>query len=80
MDSMEATVRIIEAMLASDQCSPPLSATPGKAIQRGTIGQDYAQIDTYRQDFVLLFRTVHDSMIEANKEATELQPEKTPSS
>ncbi len=80
MDSMEATVRIIEAMLASDQCPPPFSATSGKTIQRGTIGQDYAQIDTYRQDFVLLFRTVHDSVIEANKEATELQPEKSPSS
>ncbi len=80
MDSLEATVRIMEAMLASHQCSPPLSATPGKTIQRGTMGQDYAQIDTYRQDFVLLFRTVHDSVIEANKEATELEPEKAPSS
>ena len=29
MDSMEATVRIIEAMLASDQCPPPFSATRG---------------------------------------------------
>ncbi len=80
MDSMEATIRIMEAMLASDQCSPPLSATPGKTIQRGTIGQDYAQIDTYRHYFVLLFRTLHDSVIEANKEATELEPEKAPSS
>ncbi len=80
MDSLEATVRIMEAMLASDQCSPPLSATSRKTIQRGTIGQDHAQIDTYRQDFILLFRTVHDTVIEANKEATELQPEKAPSS
>ena len=35
MDSLEATVRIIEAMLASDQCSRPsgeprLSRTKGK--------------------------------------------------
>ncbi len=80
MDSLEATVRIMEAMLASDQCSPPLSATPGKSIQRGTIGQDYAQIDTYRQDFVLLFRTVHDSVIEANKDTVEPQSKEVPSS
>ncbi len=80
MDSLEATVRIMEAMLASGQCSPPLSATPGKTIQRGTIGQDHAQIDTYRQDFVLLFRTVHDSVLEANREATEVQPKMAPSS
>ncbi len=80
MDSMEATVRIMEAMLASDQCSPPLSANSGQTLQWGTIAQVYAQIDTYRQDFVLLFWTVHDSVIEANKEASELQPEKAPSS
>ncbi len=73
MESMEATVRIIEAMLASDQCSPPFKATRGQTIQRETMGQDHAQMDTYRQDFVLLFRTVHDSMIEANKEAIELE-------
>ena len=80
MDSLEATVRIMEAMLASDQCFPPLSATPGKTIQRGTIGQDHAQIDTYRQDFVLMFRTVHDSVIEANKDTVELQSKEVPSS
>ncbi len=73
MDSMEATIRIIEAMLASDQCPPPFSAVRSQTFQRNTGAQDYAQIDTYRQDFVLLFRTIHDSVVEANKEATELQ-------
>lgn len=73
MDSFEATVRIIEAMLASDQCPPPFGAALGKTIQRGTMGQDHAQMDTYREDFVLLFRTVHDSLIEAHKDAIELQ-------
>ncbi len=72
MNSLEATVRIIEAMLASEQCPPPFNATRGQALPR-TLGQDHAQIDCYREDFVLLFRTVHDSMIEANLEATESQ-------
>ncbi len=80
MDSMEATVRIIEAMLASDQCPPPFSATRGQMIQRGSMGQDQAQIDTYRQDFFLMFRTVHDSVIEANKDTVELQSKEAPSS
>ena len=66
MDSVEATVRIIEAMLASQQCHPPLGATRGQTIQRDTMGPDNTQIDNYRQDFVLLFRTVHDSVSEAN--------------
>ncbi len=80
MDSMEATVRIIEAMLASDQCPPPFSAVRGQTFQRNTGAQDYAQIDTYRQDFVLMFRTVHDSVIEANKDTVELQSKEVPSS
>ena len=73
MDSLEATVRIIEAMLASDQCSPPFGVTRGQPNQKENIGGDHGQIDTYRRDFVQLFRTVHDSVIEANMEATEPQ-------
>ena len=73
MDTIEATVRIIEAMLASPQCPPPFSAGRGQTMQRETIRQEHAQMDTYRQDFVVLFRAIHDSVIEANKEATEPQ-------
>ncbi len=73
MNSLEATVRIIEAMLASEECPPPFNATRGQALPRNTLGQDHAQIDSYREDFVLLFRTVHDAVIEANREATQLQ-------
>ena len=85
MDSLELTVKIIEAMLASNQCPPPLGATRGQTIrgqtiQRDTMGQDNTQIDTYRQDFILLFRTVHDSVIVANSEAIELQGKQVPSS
>lgn len=78
MDSLELTVKIIEAMLASNQCPPPLGATRGQTIQRDTMGQDNTQIDTYRQDFVLLFRTIHDSVIVANSEAVELQGKQVP--
>ena len=80
MDSMEATIRIIEAMLASEQSPPPFKAIRSQTIQRDTMGQDHTQIDTYRQEFVLLFRTVHDSVIAVNKEATELQGEEALSS
>ena len=73
MDSLEATVRIIEAMLGSDQCSPPFPVIRGQTNQRETIGHGHSQIDIYRQDFVQLFRTVHDSVIEANMGATEPQ-------
>ena len=73
MDSLEATVRIIEAVLGSDQCSPPFGETRDQPNQRENIGGDPDQIDAYRRDFVQLFRTVHDSVIEANMEATEPQ-------
>ena len=73
MDSLEATVRIIEAMLASDQCPPPFVAVKNQAVQRDTIRQDHAPIDIYREAFVVLFRTVHDSVLIAAGEATELQ-------
>ena len=73
MDSLEATVRIIEAMLASDQCPPPFRAVRSQTIQRDSMGQDHTQIDTYRQEFVLLFRTVNESVCEAAKEANLVQ-------
>ena len=51
----------------------PFGGTQAQPNQRENIAPDHAKIDTYRQDFVQLFRTVHDSVIEANREATEPQ-------
>ncbi len=67
MDSLEATVRIIEAMLTSDQCPPPFRAARGQAFQREAIAQDHAQMDSYRHDFVELFQTVLDSVVDATE-------------
>lgn len=78
MDSLEATVRIIEAMMASDQCPPPFKGGRSQTIQRDTMGQDHSQIDTYKQDFVELFQTVHDTVLVANREASEALAEYAP--
>ena len=64
MDSLEATIRIIEAMMASEESPPPFKASRSQAVQRDTIRQDHAQMDAYRQDFIELFKAIHESVSE----------------